>query len=419
VSLLDRVLASFGIHRSTGEVVIEGDRVVLKDLRRARSFPQEPKDFGRKEILECEQCRSPLRKVVFTTAGSGDQIEIWRQYPLAVDGWVCPSCGWSAMPRCISAEESTEYGRQGVEHASSGQFDDAEFWFRRIIGSWPRYAAGYADLGQLSCDRAEAERSHVAKQRHRSNAVKWLRRAVALDPERQLARTRFQLARVLALTGAEDEALAMLEELLDGPALPPDVRVDADTLAGEIREGRALFTRATEMVRDLTLEAPRNPLDAAGRRTLEEARALLRRADKRKRSFATSWFIGKVEMRLGNAAAALVAFQEAHDVEPTKPDGCRELVAALLEVDRAQDALPVAKRAVDLRPDDAGLRCNLALVLLLTGDVATAQSEATAALEREPTDTINRGVAEMIDDVVTGRRQRPRSLAEAEGRKPT
>src|SRR5262249_15393427 len=161
------------------------------------------KEFGRKEIAHCERCNKPLRKVVFTTAGSGDQVEIWRQYPLVVDGWVCPGCGWSAMPRYISAEESVEYGRQGSAHASHGQFDDAEFWFRRILGSWPGYAAGYADMGQLSCARADAATSPDAKRTYRSEAETWFRRAVDADSDRRLPGIRIPFARVLALKGNE------------------------------------------------------------------------------------------------------------------------------------------------------------------------------------------------------------------------
>jgi tetratricopeptide (TPR) repeat protein len=416
MSLLNRVLASLGIRQSTGDVAIEADRVVLRDLQRAKAFPQEPKQFGHNEIAACEQCSKPLRKVVFTTAGSGDQVEIWRQYPLAVDGWMCPACGWSAMPRHISAEESVEYGRHGSDHASNGQFDDAEFWFRRIVGSWPGYAAGYADLGQLSCARADAAVSPDEKRRWRAEAETWFRRAVDADPDRRLAGVRIPFARVLALLGNEREALEGLSALVTDPATPDPIRTEAELLAKDLRDGRALFSRATEMVRGIVLEPPTKSLEASGRSALEEARVLLRQAAERKNSFATSWFLGKVELRLGNGAAAVAALENAHRIEPDQPNGCRELVAAYLELDRAHDGLPIARRATELQPDDAGLRCNLALVLLLTGDVPSARAEASAALSRDPNDNITRGLLEMIDDVIAGRRPRPRSLAEAEGR---
>jgi tetratricopeptide (TPR) repeat protein len=412
----NRVLAALGIRKSTGDCVFEGDRVVLRELQRAKAFPQEPKESGRAEMAACEQCGGPLHKVVFTTAGSGDQLEIWRQYPLAVDGWTCRGCGWSAMPRYISVDESVEYGRQGTEHASIGQFDDAEFWYRRILGSWPGYAAVYADMGQLSSARADAASSLEAKQRYRFEAEAWLRRAVHADPDRRIAGVRVPLARILALNGNEREAFEVLDRLLGDPALPASVRAQAEALATDLREGKSFFTRATEFARDVVLEPPSKPLAATDRGALEQARALLRQAVERRSAFAYSFLLGKVEMRLGDMATALADLQRAHALDPEQPDGCRELGSVYLELDRAHDALPIARRAVELRPDDVGLRCNLALVLLLTGDVDGARAEATSALSGDPSDAITHNLLKLIDDVIAGRRQRPRSLAEAEGR---
>lgn len=415
MSLWNRILAAFGIHKSSGEVAIEGDRIVLRDLQRAKALPQEPREPGPREMAACGQCGELVRKVVFTTAGSGDQVEVWRQYPLAVDGWVCPGCGWSAMPRFISVEESVQYGQEGAAHASSGQLDDAEFWFRRLVSSWPGYAVGYANMGQLSTARADAAGSAEAKQLHRAEAEIWLQRAVQAD--RGLTEVHVLLARTLALIGKEPEAFEVLDELLGASALPESLRTEAELLAAELRAGKALFARATELTRDLVLGPPSKPLTATERRDLEQARALLRQAAERECAFARSWFLGKVEWRLGDMNAALAALEQAHAINPEQPDGCRELGVIYLELDRADDALPIARRALELRPLDAGLHCNLALILLLTGDVEAARVGATRALALDPADGVTRGVLKMIDDVSAGRRQKPRSLAEAEGRK--
>jgi tetratricopeptide (TPR) repeat protein len=358
-----------------------------------------------------------LRQVVFTTAGGGGQVEIWRRYPLAVDGWLCPSCGWSAIPRFIGVEESVEFARLGAEHAASGQFDDAEFWFRRIIGSWPRYAAGYADLGQLLVTRAEAARTAGDRERYRNEALSWFRRSADADPERRIPAMRVPFARLLALDGSEEEALAILDSLLANPTLEESLRTDAAQLGRDIRAGKALFSRAAELVEPFALGPPSKLLDATARKSLEAGRTLLQRAHERTPTFASAWFLGKVEMRLGHLEAALPAFLQAYSLDPNQADGCRELAALYLELDRAGDALPVARRALELRPDDAGLRCNLALVLLLTGDVPGAHAEATTALSRAPDDRITRSLLQAIDEITAGRRARPRSLAEAEGRK--
>jgi tetratricopeptide (TPR) repeat protein len=415
-SLWSRILAFFGLPRSTGEVAFEDDRVVLRDLKRAKALPQEPSEPGRKDMHACGRCGGPLRRVVFTTAGSGDQIEIWRQYPLALDGWLCRECGWSAMPRFITAEESVEYGREGSAHAANGQLDDAEFWFRRIIGSWPGYAPGYADLGQVASARADAAGRPEDKARHRAEAESWFRRAIEADPERRLPGVRIPLARTVALRGKEPEALDLLDDLLGAADLPEPLREEAEALATDLRAGKALVARAHETMGDIVLQPPARPLDAADRRALDDGRALLREAVQRKATFAALWLLGKTEMRSGDMDAALTALRRAHETDPDHPDGCRELAAIYLELGRAEEALPIARHALSLRPDDAGLRSNLALVLLLTGDVEGAQSEVRAALSRDPDDAVSRALSGLIEDVAAGRRERPRSLAEAEGR---
>jgi tetratricopeptide (TPR) repeat protein len=390
---------------------------VIQELKRAKFIPQEPEKEGPKEIKQCEKCGRSLRKVVFTTLGSEKQLEVWQKYPLAVDGWICQSCGWAAFPRLISVEESVEYGRKGAEHASSGQLDEAEFWFRRLLASWPGYPAGMADLGSVTIKRADASSNLEAKTQYRLEALIWFRRAVESDPDCHIPKIRIHFARTLALTGNEREALDVLEDILANEAFSVDIHNEAELLAEDIRDGRALFTRATELIRDHVLEPPSTPLTAVDRSYLEQGRELLDQAVKRKDSFASSFFLGKVAFRLGDLDAALEALLHAHEIDPEDPDGCRELGWVYLELERANDALPIIRHAVELRPDDAGLHGNLALVLLLTGNVGDARSEAATALTKDPNDTINQGLVKLIDDIVAGRRQRPRSLVEVEGRK--
>lgn len=126
--------------------------------------------------------------------------------------------------------------------------------------------------------------------------------------------------------------------------------------------------------------------------------------------------MGKVELRLGLAHESVVALEEAHALAPDQPDGCRELCNAYLEIEDAASALPIAKRALALRPQDATLRSNLALVQLLVGDVNAAHTEIQAALAASPGDRITQRLSELIAEVYAGRRVCPRSLAELENR---
>jgi hypothetical protein len=57
-----------------------------------------------------------------------------------------------------------------------------------------------------------------------------------------------------------------------------------------------------------------------------------------------------------------------------------------------------------------GLHSNLALALLLGGDLGEAQAVADAALQREPTSAITRNLVTYISDVRAGRKARPRRM---------
>jgi tetratricopeptide (TPR) repeat protein len=412
-----RLLSRLGLVRSTGAIEVDGQRVILREIHRARRFPQEPVGQGPVHIAACKVCGGPLHEVVFTTAGAGHQAAVWRQYPLAVDGWRCRTCGWCVIPRRLRAEEVTAFERTSARAFETVQLDEAEFWLRRILGSWPGYLPAYVNLGRIAYKRSLATRNFEERSRHRAEAEAWLRRAEGADPEVRIPELRVTLAEVLGLNGKEDDANGVVAGLLAREDLPGLIRSQAESVATQLAEGRALFTRATELAADVVLEPPSKPLARRHRKALEAARALLVVARERNESFATLWYLGKVEARLGGGAQALAAFQRAHTVEPDQPDGCRELCAAYLALDRVGEALPIARRAHALQPEDAGLQCNLALVLLLTGDMEGARAEVTGALRQDPSDAITAGLSRFIDDVQAGRRRQPRTLAEVEGRR--
>jgi tetratricopeptide (TPR) repeat protein len=415
VSVWDRLKEAVGVKPTTGDVALEGERLVLKALDRARKIPQEASQPGRRSMTSCETCGGSLHQVAITTAGVGEQLAVWKAYPLAVDGWLCKRCGSLVAPRYISPEESAEYGRQGAAHAKSGNLDDAEFWFRRILGSWPGYWAGYADLGQVYLARADAATDPYEGLRHRQQATALFRKAVELH-KGPVGKVRLPFARALGLSGNETEALEQLQAMIGEPAIDEALRSEARAIMEGIHEGRALFTRASELLKGVVLEPPHKRLSPEARKRLEEGRALLRSAVARKATFPSTWFLGKAELRLGNYEAAAEAFERACAVNPEQPDGQRELCSAYLELARTKDALRAAKRAVELRPDDPTLRCNLAVALLLAGDLEGARREVRTSTARDPNDPITRSVAEVIDEIAAGRRKQPRTLAELENR---
>jgi tetratricopeptide (TPR) repeat protein len=423
MSLWDRGTAKSGRQASAPcDVSFVEDRLVFQTLARAKTLPNEPAQWGPSDMPACERCATPLRRAVFTTAGEGEQqIALWREYPLAVDGWLCTKCGWCAVPRKMSAQEVTDCIQTGVQHAQNGALDDAEYWFRRAACSWPDYSPGLANLAELLTSRAAAPGRDVAE-RHalREAAERYLRRALEKDHANLPASSLVSLARLEAWAGREDEALARLEELGCRDDLPASVKGDVGALRGQIRQGRALFSRASELAGKLILvhgRAP-SPLSKIERENLLEASRLLEEAGARNpTAFANWWMLGKVRQRLGEHRAALEALRRSLECDPNQIDGCREYVAVCLDLGEGAEAVRVARRACELRPGDAGLKSNLAVAQLIAGQIDDAVKTVQAAVQADPADKITRALEARIAAVRDGRRPVPRTLSELEGRR--
>jgi tetratricopeptide (TPR) repeat protein len=413
---LDRIREAVGGGAAKHAYRMEDDRLIVTDLGEAkRRFPERPEAMGPEAMDKCE-CGGRVRRVVVTTAGGGEQVKVWHAYPLAIDGWLCMSCGRVVTPRRMTAAEITEVGQIGVLHGQQGRLDDAEYCFLRAVSSWPGYPVALANLAQVRLQRSRMRRER--RDEFRADALSLLRRAFQ-QPTGDGPEIVVELSRLEAIDGDEQAALRHLSELAAKLGLEDRWRAEALSLAEDIRKGKGLFTRATEMVDDLLMFADRRwtPLDEQGTGRLRESAKLLTAATERDpKAFANWWALGKVHQRLGEHAVACDAFARALDAEPDHIGGCREYVAACLEVGRAAEALPVAERICAKSPGDAGLRANLAIVQLFAGRTDEATKTVDAALRMDPQDRVTTALASVIAAVREGRRKLPRTLAELEGR---
>ena len=99
--------------------------------------------------------------------------------------------------------------------------------------------------------------------------------------------------------------------------------------------------------------------------------------------------LGVIARQAGRPDAAIELFRRATQVAPTYADAYYNLGNALRDRnDRAGDdrhgAVEAYRRAIDLRPDQAGWHNNLAVVLLADGDAASAESGFRRALALDP-----------------------------------
>jgi tetratricopeptide (TPR) repeat protein len=129
-------------------------------------------------------------------------------------------------------------------------------------------------------------------------------------------------------------------------------------------------------------------------------------------NWSALWIRGKGLQALGEHTLAVESFLAAYRLHSDDPEMGRELGAELLETGRFPEAVRVARSISDRRPQDAGMKANVALAQLLAGDIAAAQQTVAEALKLDPNDSITKALAQVILDVSTGKRPRPKSLHE-------
>jgi Flp pilus assembly protein TadD len=125
--------------------------------------------------------------------------------------------------------------------------------------------------------------------------------------------------------------------------------------------------------------------------------------------------LGKGHQALGDHQGAYESFRQATRLCQQNADVPRELCMACLELGKFAEAVEAARLAVRIERSDPGLQANLALALLLAGDVNEALGQAEQAAARRPRDEINRSLLGVIREVKDGRRPQPKTLADVEG----
>lgn len=161
---------------------------------------------------------------------------------------------------------------------------------------------------------------------------------------------------------------------------------------------------------------PRPPLTEADRAGMEHGILCLELwREAHPDSWQALWVMGKAHQRLGRSERAGELFLRSHEENPRHPDVARELVMECIALGRGLEAVHFARTAVELDPDDATLQVNLALALLISGQVDEALLQANQALARDPSDGVTANVVAFIRDVAEGRREPPTKLSKFPG----
>lgn len=178
----------------------------------------------------------------------------------------------------------------------------------------------------------------------------------------------------------------------------------------------ALYKRGTDLInpylilvdRPAAKDAERTARLNAGIACLDRALTLA------PTNWAALWLRGKAFQSLADHAKAHDSFRSAFELQPKNPDVGRELAAECMELGKFAEAVTVTEQMTKLSPQDAGLQANLALALLLDGQVQRAQATIAAARRLAPEDPISKAVEDRINQVADGKRPRPKSLRDLE-----
>lgn len=259
-----------------------------------------------------------------------------------------------ADPECATAANLL-----GVLYVDSGRTDRASVFFRWAVCCQPQVSAYQSNVANVLC---QIERFVTADHAYRRAAML---DPLAPDPPANRARALRALGRpadaaagcraALVLDPAHADALHNLSDaLLALGAAEPAARW----------AGRAAAVRPGPGALSLRGAA----LTALHR--WEEAEASLRAALRLSPRAADAWQnLGALLARAGREADALAAFAEAAAAGPT-PSFDAQRAGALLALGRAGEAAAAFDRALEARPQDAGLRWNRAFARLLAGDWA-------------------------------------------------
>jgi Tetratricopeptide repeat len=155
----------------------------------------------------------------------------------------------------------------------------------------------------------------------------------------------------------------------------------------------------------------KKPLGYFERRRLKKGLALLEQVvTEIPDSWSSLWLRGMGLRALGDHPAALEDLRRAYTIRPDHPDVGREYAGQCFIVGAADEGVRISRQVHARFPDDVGLHSNLALALLIGGDLGEAETVAEAAHQREPSDPVTRNLLQYIRDVRAGHRQRPKRL---------
>ena len=206
------------------------------------------------------------------------------------------------------------------------------------------------------------------------------------------------------------------DESLPAPVIlaPKSLSVDSSRCDTMATDHDAVYKRGVSLINPYIIVQDRAPAqrDHRTKDLLVGIACLDRALELAPTNWAAFWLRGKAYQALGDHARSAESFRSAYRIRPANPDVGRELALEQMELGEFQDAVSIGEKLVLAFPNDAGLKANLALFLLLAGRVQRARDTIDDAIRLDPNDAVSRELKRRIDEVANGSRRQPQSFKE-------
>lgn len=227
----------------------------------------------------------------------------------------------------MAARSAADLAREAARLEATGQLVPAAALYRQALALEPLRPESWFLLGSCLASSGKTE-----------EALQYLEKASLLAPGN--AAYALPLAAALQSVQRSDEAIAIYERITETDPANVDAWTNLGVVLNESGDPAAALTALNQA---LAL-AP------------DDATVLLNH--------------GTALLRLGRVDDAIDRFRAALERDPDSPEASSNLGFALQERLALEEALAAHRRAVALAPDRAVLRWNLAMTLLLAGDLA-------------------------------------------------
>lgn len=127
---------------------------------------------------------------------------------------------------------------------------------------------------------------------------------------------------------------------------------------------------------------------------------------------AAYFFLARIQLRLGDKDNCMDNLLRAQQLEPTSPGIARECVMVAMQLNQVDQAINLARAAVQRIPDDGGLFVNMGVALLVAGRADEAANAFSRATELELDNVVTQKLSALANRVAAREVPCPRSERE-------